>query len=348
MGKSKYIRIRGRVEEDFEPGTEQTVDVNKALEIKAITARLKGTDKIDVRAYLFCQVKWDVNRAKEWVRTEGKTARAVIENIMPVVEMAKTADGEIYEVKAHCLKLKDIDERGKFQALGAFNGNIDDGRDRYHAGNWKKTIVDRGRQFPLLFAHMNEYGIGSHWPKDTREGLFLDPGQLDLSLLENGNPMVPKAVEGYSLYKNKHLDTFSVGWLPVKKEINKVGDVFVRDIFESKLFEVSMVPVAMNDQARLVSIKSNSDIFGYIIANLKDKDLKYRIFSLYYEGLEPEYLEATLQKAAEDYFSADEIASEEPEEVATPPEVVEPKQRVDFYRKLQKKLEEEKDDRRRV
>lgn len=323
----KFISIRVAMPEDFQEGTDSTIDIDKSKGIKARIAILKEKNTTGVRSYLFAKAKgWSVEKAKTWVVSHGKEIKSAVTNIMPAVTMAQTAQGEPYEIKANCLRLKDIDEMGKFQAFGAKNDNIDIAGDRFRHGIWKKTIEEHGRQFPLLHSHDFNFPLGSHWPKDTKEGLLLDPGQLDLTLLENGNPMVPKAVEDYSLYKSGHLDTFSVGWIPIKKQLAREQNIFVRDIKEAKLYEVSMVPIAMNDLARMINIKGIDDFFGYITANLKDKDLKYRIFSLYYPDMEPEELELTLQKACDNYFSGEEIVIEEPGDMPTPGEVVEPDQ----------------------
>lgn len=337
MKPEKCMRIKAREQGDFAPGTEMYVDIDNKRKIKAVVADLIETSGVGIRAFLFEKSTWDEEGAKKWVRDNRDIAESMIESFMPLVKVYKSPGGEPYEIKDHCLKLQDIDEKGQFKALGARNGNIDGGGDRFFEGNWKKTIQERGRQFPLLHSHDFNFPLGSHFPHDTKDGLLLDPGILDLSTLGNGNPMVPKAYEDYSLYKNGHLDTFSVGWNAVKKDIVKENGEFVRNVFESKLYEVSMAPVAMNDQARMISMKGVNDIFGYVLANIKNKDLKYSIFSLYYPHLEPELLEFTLQKACDGYFASEEIAIEEPETETTPAVEVEPKG-ITFLERLHGKI----------
>ena len=228
--------------------------------------------------------------------------------------------------KQFSFKVKDFDGKGKFSGMLATNGNIDQGLDRFLPGTWKKTLNDRGgKQYPMLWVHNQKNAVGTFVGKDIPEGLLIE-GKLKLDLIPpllngDGNridgiggtvPMVPDAWKVYALYKGGDLDGLSVGWEPIKTEyttespFNDGIDYKIRNISESRLWEGSFAPIPMNEQAALGEMKSMDGVIAFLIKNLSDKDLKYKIFSLY--NVEPQLLDTLME-------------NKEPESKSTPQEI---------------------------
>jgi len=215
---------------------------------------------------------------------------------MPVETTKNINHRQYIEYKNFSFELKDMDGEGKFQGMLSTNGNIDPVNDRFNPGTWKRTIKNRGdKPFPLLWGHDSKWPLGSFFAKDIEEGLFIRDGRLNLSMIANSNiPKVPKAHEAHALYRDKDLDGLSVGFRNIESATKypKEKGIVIRDMFEAQLFEGSFAPVPMNIEAIVTNIKSWGDLFSLIIKNLNDKDLKYKILSLY--GIDPESVESTL------------------------------------------------------
>jgi uncharacterized protein len=146
------------------------------------------------------------------------------------------------------LQIKSLDEQGRFTGLASVYNNVDYGGDVVEPGAFQKTIADRGGEVPLLFHHDTTQPIGLARLQDTNTGLAID-GQLVLE--------VPKARETYALMKARALRGLSIGYGGVKS----VMISGVRHLRELKLFEVSVVPVPMNEMALVNGVKSgDSDI----------------------------------------------------------------------------------------
>jgi HK97 family phage prohead protease len=176
------------------------------------------------------------------------------------------------------------DEKGVFEGYGNIFHNIDEGRDLVDPGAFKKTIQEKKNR-ALFFMHNahdlnNLIGNADDLKEDTN-GLFVK-GVIDLTF-ETGRKAWKFIQEGI-------IDRMSIGYQTIKKEFEKINGVEVRRIKEVKLYELSVIPVgmAMNPKALITAIKSNDDIFRYIIDNKDDLEMRDKIFSLY--GIEPELL----------------------------------------------------------
>ena len=109
----------------------------------------------------------------------------------------------------------------------------------------------------------------------------------------------------YKMTKEGILNEFSVGFQAIQKKANDDGG---NDISEIKLWEVSMVTIAANDEAVVTDVKSH-DPFSTLIKQVEDEDLKFK--------LEKEYLR--------ELTKSNEITTQPATEVALDP-VVEKKE----------------------
>jgi uncharacterized protein len=143
------------------------------------------------------------------------------------------------------LKVKSVDDAGKFSGLVASFNTVDLGGDKILPGAFTKTLA-AGKSFPLLWQHDSHQPIGSFKATETSQGLQID-GQLLLS--------IQKAADARELLKAGVLKGLSIGYDTVKA--NFVGEV--RELAELRLWEGSVVTFPMNEAAAVNSIKSMSD-----------------------------------------------------------------------------------------
>ena len=68
------------------------------------------------------------------------------------------------------------------------------------------------------------------------------------------------------------INEFSVGFVPVQKEENEKGGY---DITEIKLYEVSMVTVAANDEAVVTEVKELDPL--KLVKQVEDEELKHKL-----------------------------------------------------------------------
>lgn len=144
-------------------------------------------------------------------------------------------------------QIKAIDGTGVIEGLGAFFGNEDLGGDLIRRGAFAKTLADRaGAPVPMLFCHDTQRPIGA-WSdvKETADGLAVK-GRFTIETRDGA--------EAYALAKDGALPGLSIGYKVTKESYQGT----VRVLEEVKLFEVSPVPVPMNERAVVTGVKSTA------------------------------------------------------------------------------------------
>lgn len=145
-------------------------------------------------------------------------------------------------------ELLDADEHaGIIKGYGSYFGNKDSDNDIIMKGSYTKTIKENGDRVKYLYQHDMNQPIGK-----MRE-LYEDEKGL-VFVAEIAKTQLGKDV--VELMKSGVLTENSVGIMPMQKE-NK-GDY--REISEVKLYEVSAVTLAANDQAKILDVKGNVDV----------------------------------------------------------------------------------------
>jgi len=151
---------------------------------------------------------------------------------------------------------------GVVKGLASPTGNIDHGRDRVMRGAFKDTIAEHlaaDKQIKMMDGHFDLIG---GWPifKETRKGLEVE-GNINLD--------VQKGIEAYALAKQKVLTDLSIGYRATEVEYvtdeiegskGEKLEIRVRNIKKLKIYEVSLVPFPMNEEANITSIKSCESI----------------------------------------------------------------------------------------
>lgn len=144
-------------------------------------------------------------------------------------------------------ELIDADEKsGMVKGYGSVFGNIDSDGDIINKGAYTKTISENGKRVKYLYQHDMDKPLGK------MVDLYEDEKGL---VFEASIPKTQLGTDVIELMKAGVITENSVGILPITKEI--IGDN--RHINEVKLFEISAVTLAANDQAMILDVKGNID-----------------------------------------------------------------------------------------
>lgn len=157
------------------------------------------------------------------------------------------SDALTHEYKSFTFQLENADgESGEFSGYAAVFGNVDSGRDVIERGAFSKTIREDFDRIKILSQHDNcELPIGK--PLELREdekGLYI---RGKISDTQRGRDIK-------TLLKDGVLTELSIGYDAV--EVDYDEELNIRHLKEIKLWEVSIVTWAMNDQAKIEDVKS--------------------------------------------------------------------------------------------
>lgn len=145
-------------------------------------------------------------------------------------------------------ELIDADEKaGIIKGYGSYFGNKDSDNDVIMKGAYKKTIAENGERVKYLYQHDMNQPIGkmSELYEDDKGLVFV----AEIAKTQLGKDVV-------ELMKSGVITENSVGIMPIQK--NNKGDY--REITEVKLYEISAVTLAANDQAKILDVKGNIDV----------------------------------------------------------------------------------------
>ena len=145
-------------------------------------------------------------------------------------------------------ELIDADEKaGIIKGYGSYFGNKDSDNDVIIKGAYKKTIAENGDRVKYLYQHDMNQPIGKMVELyEDEKGLVFT---AEISKTQLGMDVV-------ELMKTGVITENSVGIMPIQKQ-NKEN---YREITEVKLYEVSAVTLAANDQAKILDVKGNIDV----------------------------------------------------------------------------------------
>lgn len=153
------------------------------------------------------------------------------------------------EYKAFKFELESADENGEFSGYAAVFGNRDSGDDIIEKGAFSKTIREDFDRIKILALH-NDCWLPVGKPLELREdgkGLYIRGKISDTSM---GRDI-------QTLMKDGVLTELSIGYDAVVFDFD--SEAGVRRLKEIRLWEVSVVTWAMNDQAKIDEVKSMAE-----------------------------------------------------------------------------------------
>lgn len=182
----------------------------------------------------------------------------------------KKSDTPTRQYKAVKFNLESSDEKtGEFSGYAAVFGNVDDGYDVIEKGAFAKTIAEDFDRIKILVLHNGNWlPIGK--PLELREddhGLFIRGKISDTSM--GRDTMI--------LLRDGVLGELSIGYDAVTFDYDSATGI--RTLKEIKLWEVSVVTWAMNEQATIDEVKSMAEALkreaeSGKLTEAKAKDLK--------------------------------------------------------------------------
>ena len=144
-------------------------------------------------------------------------------------------------------ELLDADEKaGVIKGYASVFDNIDSDNDIIRKGSYRKTISENGQRVKYLYQHDMDKPLGKmSMLEEDDKGLIFESKIAKTTL---GKDVI-------ELIKSGVITENSVGILPIQKEMVDG----VRNITEVKLYEISAVTLAANDQAVIMDVKGNYD-----------------------------------------------------------------------------------------
>lgn len=152
---------------------------------------------------------------------------------------------------APLFEIKSISDEGVFSGYGSIFGNKDNGGDIVVAGAYAKSLADhrqRGTRPKMFWQHDTREPIGK-WTDlaEDGKGLFVE-GKLNMG--------VQRGREAHALLKEGDIDGLSIGYGVVESEPDEKRSAIL--LKQVKLYEVSVVSMAMNERARVDTVKSEA------------------------------------------------------------------------------------------
>lgn len=160
-------------------------------------------------------------------------------------------------------EVKSISPHGRFAGYASVFGVVDHQRDMVMAGAFQAALNAPLQEIKLLWQHQWAEPIGKiDVLFEDAYGLYME-GQL---LLE-----VARAKEAYALLKEGVLNGLSIGYRPEKYRTDP--DTGVRRLDAVSLYEISLVTMPANPQARVSVVKRQfKDDYAQLIHALHDAE----------------------------------------------------------------------------
>ena len=171
--------------------------------------------------------------------------------------------------KAAKFTVKDFDDDTRIvKGYAAVFNNTDSDKDVIKKGAFNRSIKALGPEgtdrIKLLAQHKLDRPIGKMVIlKEDPLGLYME---AKFGTHRDGEDYYKMAKEGI-------INEFSVGFQAIQKDANENGG---NDISEIKLWEVSMVTIAANDEAVVTDVKSHNP-FSTLVKQVEDEDLKFKL-----------------------------------------------------------------------
>ena len=170
--------------------------------------------------------------------------------------------------KASKFNIQETDDDNRtIKGYASVFGNLDSDKDIIFKGAFKRSVKEWGPEGKDRIKLVAQHDISRPVAritelKEDSNGLYME---AKFGTHKDGDDYYRMAKEGI-------INEFSVGFVPVEKEENKKGGY---DITSIKLYEVSMVTVAANDEAIVTDVKSADPL--KLVKQVEDKELAFKL-----------------------------------------------------------------------
>lgn len=172
------------------------------------------------------------------------------------------------DIQYRTVELRASDDGAGFSGYAAHFGSVDSYGTAMKRGAFRKTLKERGDRIPVLYQHNPEWPIGRPTElKEDRTGLKFDAEIVDetthgrdaMALLRAGVPLGMSF--GFQTIKSRPIeDGDDLDWSQADDFYTKgEGKDYVRVIEEVKLWEISLVTFAANEQAVISDVRAAAE-----------------------------------------------------------------------------------------
>lgn len=159
---------------------------------------------------------------------------------------------KIMKLRACDIAVKSLDDDGVFKGYASIFNYVDAHGDVVCKGAFLRSLdrwQKKGAWPKMLWQHAHDQVVGV-WTnmREDESGLFVE-GKLLLD--------VEKAREAYALLQSKAIDNLSIGFRVKQSIPGRFGTRDVTYLHEIDLMEVSLVTFPANEEARILSVKSD-------------------------------------------------------------------------------------------
>ena len=173
-----------------------------------------------------------------------------------------------YINKSAQLEIKAVNEETRtVKGYASVFNNVDSDSDRLVKGAFNRTIKSWGPEGKNRIKLVSQHNIGKPVAKiddlyEDEKGLYME---ATFGTHSDGE-------DHYKMVKEGILTEFSIGFVPTQQEKNDEGG---RNFKEVKLYEVSLVTVAANDEALVTDVKSDDAL--KLVKQIENDDLAFKL-----------------------------------------------------------------------
>ena len=194
-----------------------------------------------------------------------------------------------YINKSAQLEIKSVEEETRtVKGYASVFNNVDSDSDRLVKGAFNRTIKSWGPEGKNRIKLVSQHNIGK--PVAKIDALYEDAKGLYMEATFGTHA---DGEDHYKMVKEGILTEFSIGFVPTQEEKNDEGG---RNFKEVKLYEVSLVTVAANDEALVTDVKSADAL--KLVKQIENEDLAFKLENEILKLMSTETQETTTQLAS--------------------------------------------------
>jgi len=225
----------------------------------------------------------------------------------------------MHEQKVFDFTLSNLDYSGRtLEGYASVFGVVDLGQDIVHPGAFAKTLAERGNKLRFLWQHNPAEPIGKILEaREDERGLYIKAIVSDTA----------RGRDALALLRDGAISGLSIGYDAIQPDYSKdANGNTVRNLRQIRLWEASLVTMAMNEEANVTALKEAAPLPPPVAAEAEaeaesDEDTDALALAQLLAALQArvEALESQLAPAAKDAGRVDEPSPDEAGPLPTAP-----------------------------